>query len=541
MTTRRRNTPRVLYHMVRADFLERVRRYSFLLTLAFAVYLGYAAFSGGIIMRLDEYRGIYNSAWLGSLMGLVGSLFLSLVGFYIVKNSIQRDQDTRVGSVLATTPMSKTFYTLAKTASNFAVLASMVLVMAAATLLMQFLRAEDPHIDFCALLSPLVFLGLPTMAFTAALAVFFETLPVLRSGMGNIIFFFVWTALLVAPATQVFDRNGPVPTTGYLADFSGIVSTLGQMQAQVRRTDPAYNGGASLTLGDTQAPPAKRIVWTGLQWRPALILGRIAWSALAVVVALLASIFFHRFDPAREWGRSKKSKPPATAAPETEMQPERIATAQSSAAHLSPLPQTSRGIPFLRLVAAELRLMLKGKRWWWYIVAAGLSIAGLLAPMDAARGGVLVAAWVWPILVWSPMGSREARHSTGSLIFSSARALSRQLPAVWCAGVLVAILAGGGVGLRLLLAGDGHGFAAWLAGALFIPSMALALGVWSGSSKAFEAIYIVWWYLGPAHHTPGLDFMGATPASSTPATYALAAVVLLAVAYWGRRARLGYA
>ena len=30
------NQARVLYHMVRADFLERVRRYSFLLTLAFA-------------------------------------------------------------------------------------------------------------------------------------------------------------------------------------------------------------------------------------------------------------------------------------------------------------------------------------------------------------------------------------------------------------------------------------------------------------------------------------------------------------------------
>jgi hypothetical protein len=35
--------------------------------------------------------------------------------------------------------------------------------------------------------------------------------------------------------------------------------------------------------------------------------------------------------------------------------------------------------------------------------------------------------------------------------------------------------------------------------------------------------------------------MGTTPASSNPVNYALAAAILLAVSYWGRRARLGYA
>jgi len=95
--------------------------------------------------------------------------------------------------------------------------------------------------------------------------------------------------------------------------------------------------------------------------------------------------------------------------------------------------------------------------------------------------------------------------------------------------------------IRLLFAADWHSFAAWLSGALFIPTRALALGVWSGSSKAFEAIYTVWWYIGPAHQIPGLDFVGTTPASSSPGIYALATIFLLAVIYWGRRTRLGYA
>jgi MYXO-CTERM domain-containing protein len=91
------------------------------------------------------------------------------------------------------------------------------------------------------------------------------------------------------------------------------------------------------------------------------------------------------------------------------------------------------------------------------------------------------------------------------------------------------------------MSSDRRSVAAWLAGALFIPSLALALGIWSGGSKTFEAIYVAWWYIGPAHQIPGLDFMGTTPASSSPAAYSMAAALLLVAAYWRRRQSLGYA
>ena len=91
------------------------------------------------------------------------------------------------------------------------------------------------------------------------------------------------------------------------------------------------------------------------------------------------------------------------------------------------------------------------------------------------------------------------------------------------------------------MAADWYSFAAWLAGAFFIPSLALALGIWSGGSKTFEALYITWWYAGPAHQIPGIDFMGTTHASSSPALYTVVAGLLVAAAYWRRRQSLGYA
>jgi hypothetical protein len=45
------------------------------------------------------------------------------VGFFVIKNAVERDRRTGVGQILATTPISKLQYTLGKTLSNFAVLA----------------------------------------------------------------------------------------------------------------------------------------------------------------------------------------------------------------------------------------------------------------------------------------------------------------------------------------------------------------------------------------------------------------------------------
>ncbi len=324
-------------------------------------------------------------------------------------------------------------------------------------------------------------------------------------------------------------------------DVTGFSVLARNMQAVLKGIDPTYKNGISLTLS-TNGPPANEVfLWSGVDWTPQVILHRLLWVGAAPGLALLAALFFHRFDPAREiWNWARKSKAamhggveelPATLTPSSHVSP----------GHLTPITRSDANTRFGHLVGSELRLMLKGQRWWWYLGAAGLLVAQLASPTADARAGVLLAAWLWPILIWSPMGSRESRYATQSLIFSSPRALYSQLPALWTAGVLVALLTGGGSGIRLLLAGDWRGVLAWAAAALFIPSLAVALGVWSGSSKFFEALYTVWWYMGPLHHTPGLDFMGITPDSSRPVWYLLAALALLAASYWGRRVRLAYA
>ena len=55
-------TARIIYHLARADFLERVRRYSFLVMLGLVVWLGYPAAMGNLVLSVPpDYRGEFNS------------------------------------------------------------------------------------------------------------------------------------------------------------------------------------------------------------------------------------------------------------------------------------------------------------------------------------------------------------------------------------------------------------------------------------------------------------------------------------------------
>lgn len=514
----------MLYQMVRADFLERVRRYSFLLTLAGALYLGYSVATERMwVVVGDGYRGVYNSAWIGAVMAVCSSAFLSLIGFYVVKSSVARDSETRVGQILAATPMRKSFYAVAKMASNFAVLASMVVVLMIAAAIMQIVRSEVHGFSLWKLWAPFLLIALPAMAITAALAVLFEMLPVLNGGVGNIAYFFLWaTSLALSVQEQAID-----PT--------GIQLLFKSARAALLRVDPSQPTRFSVTVGGERA--TRTFLWSGFDWTTQIVLVRLAWILVAIAVALLASIFFHRFDPARQLWKTK-SKSQASAATNGEAAAATPTRRSTQPVQLTLLASTRSSFRFFTLVIAELRLMLKGQRWWWYGGAAGIVIGSLASPVEYSRGAWLLAAWIWPVLLWSQMGTREARYNTWALIFSSQGALQRQLPALWTAGVLVTWMMGAGVGVRILLAGDSQALLAWIVGGLFIPSLALAFGVWSGRSKAFEALYTAWWYVGPLHHLPGIDFAGTTANSATPAVYLSAAAVLLLAAYAGRRARV---
>jgi hypothetical protein len=483
-------TARLLYHMAHADFQERSRRYSFLATVAGAVYFGYLINAGDVNLTIQNQRGILNSAWVGTLTALSAGLLMPLFGFYLVKDTIERDRQTRVGEILAATPLGKAAYTCGKALSNFLFLSVIVLILGAAGLLLQMLSGEDRHLDLVAFLGPLVGLALPPIAVVAALAVLFESIRWLRGTLGNVVYFFLWTALIAASIQS--PTLDPVGWNLVQTSLHQKVTTLAPL-VPGQREESSFNIGPHMNI-------QKTFHWSGIDWTAHAIGQRLVVLAVALSVALVAALFFSRFDPAKEGGRAPKPKPEGA-----------IARAEGKHRRRISLPVWSPKNPFLALVAAELRLMLQGRIVWWYLVAAGLFIASAVSPMEAVRAGLLPVAWLWPLALWSGMGAREKRFGTRDLVFSGPRSAFYTGTAIWTAGVLVAAGTTAGVGIRLLVTGQNAGFLAWLVGCLFIPALAFGLGTISGSSRLFEVVYLLLWYIGPMNHVPALDYMGVTP------------------------------
>src|SRR5574339_708328 len=190
------NSMRVIYHVARAAFLERVRRYSFLVMLGLVILLGYQTVIGNVRLQLGEYRGEFNSAWIAGMMSIIATFFLGWFGFYLVKGSVARDRETGVGQIMATTPMSRPAYMLGKWISNFAVLMAMVVILMIIGLVIQLISGESTQIDLTVYLAPFLYIVMPLMALVAAVAVLFEVIPFLSGGFGNLVYFFGFVMLI---------------------------------------------------------------------------------------------------------------------------------------------------------------------------------------------------------------------------------------------------------------------------------------------------------------------------------------------------------
>jgi len=511
------NSVRVIYHLARADFLERVRRYSFLAMLGLIVFLGYQVAIGNMTLQLGQYRGEFNSAWVGALMSVNATFLIGWFGFYLVKGSVARDRETGVGQIMATTPLTRPLYMLGKWLSNLAVLIALVAVLALAGIVLQFWKGESTQINLATYLAPYLFIALPFMGLVAAFAVLFEAIPFLQGGFGNIVYF---VAFIISIPLSMENL------TGKFAVFEpmGIGILEQDMGVAVRTVYPDYNGDFSLG-------PAEEVLntftWTGVHWTPDLILARFSFIGLAILLTLFAALFFDRFDPSRSKPRRTKS---------TASSPDLIAAAPPPAlasVHLTPLAASANRFSFFNVLLAELKLLLKGQHWWWYAIAGTLIIVCIANPSETTRQIILPLAWVWPVLVWSAIGNREIHNNVQQMTFSSASPLWRQLPAQWLAGFIVTLLIGIGALLRFLIDGDTTGLLALLSGAIFIPSLALASGVWSGTSKLFEILYISIWYIGPLNKVLELDFIGANN-NGRPEFFIPVSMALIAFAILGR-------
>ncbi|OUC95568.1 hypothetical protein [Streptosporangium minutum] len=474
--------------LIWGDVLDRVRRPVYAVVLLAAVGLGYLAApmagSHWTIVDVGGYRGVYNSAYIGVVTALAGSLWLTLGGFYVVRDGIQRDARTGVGELLAATPLRNVRYLAGKFAANLLLLASMLAALAVTSVVMQLARGESYAVDPVALLKPFVLVALPLLALTAAFALLFESVPLLRGGIGNIVWFCVSLVVMLGGQSAALGAFGVHPVVRSLAE--GV------------RTKGEFSLG--LTYVDR---PLRTFEWHGAALGWGFTGARLLLVAVAVAVAVLPALWFGRFDPARGVGR---------AAPVGQA----VVHVGGAGFAFSGLTAVARGSAAGRLLVGETRILLRGVSRWWWLVVGGISAAALAAPVN-----LLPVLWVLPVLIWSRLGAQRTENGLDGLL-AAYPAASGRMWVEWLSGVALTAACGLAPLVRLAVSGDWDGVGGWAGGVLFVPALALALGTLTRTHRAFQALYLPLWYAA-VNGIGAFDYMG----TCRPLVFALTAGLLL--------------
>ena len=489
--------------IVYADFLLRFRRVSTLvcfLALSAVAYLWVPPPSSGrALIVVDGHRALYNSGAVGIATASLGMIFVGLFGYYFVANTIRRDLVTRCGIIVASTPMRTAEYLCAKFLGNLAFLVTFLGGFMLTSMAMVLARGEAP-------LEPIVFirqyllLTPPAMIFVSAVAVFFESIPLLAGKFGDVLYFFVWVGCFsFVVADQV--KGGQV-SWAHFFDMSGFGFLIGQMR-QTMHTE-------SLAIGASPFNPhSAPIVIAGLTLPRAWILPRLASLGLPLLLLPVATLCFHRFDPTRTGRLGEKSRRNWIGRFQALFKPisrRVIALLQP----LVPAPSFARALwldALLTLTLSPLAL----------IALIGSVLLGLLARPEISLPIIL------PVLaiIISDIATRDSR--AGTIINLRAVPLLREHFVWWKLGS-AAILSVLFCGTSILVAAarTPERFSMMCVGIFFVVAVAIALGILTSNPKAFIAGFLTFTYVvvNDRGATPLLDYAGSY-GSATHATATL--------------------
>jgi hypothetical protein len=212
--------------------------------------------------------------------------------------------------------------------------------------------------------------------------------------------------------------------------------------------------------------------WHGFTPGAGFLLTRLVLVLIAVALALLPVLWFPRFDPARV----REQKAPASGrawpgwAPPSQtagiVRDERAPTRYDAPKGLPSTPARPGGAPGVRLLVGEVRILLQGiPRWWWLGVAVLAVVAQTVTPVTGVTRILLPLAWIWPVLIWSRLGTQRHEYGVEAILgaYPTAR---RRVAAEWAAGLLLTAVAGIGPALRLVTGSDRQGMVHWISGAL---------------------------------------------------------------------------
>ncbi len=475
--------------IIKSDYLQRTRSYAFLITLCISLAVAYSFIpppgANYSTIRIGEYQGFYNSAWIGYVTAIMASIFLSLVGFYLVNGTIKNDMESKIGQIIASTRVSNFKYLFGKTISNFLVLLTIALIIFIMSILLFFMYNDRFSFDFLQFAKPYLVITIPSLFFIAAFAVLFEVLLSRKSVVQNILFFFLFSFMLIfesGDSNQLhFDVFGSKIVT---TQMENTINELLEKDSQTQLTLGYILGNVSNT---------KHFVFNGVDFPFWFILSRLCLMILGVLLLLITSTFFHRFK-GKELYLQKRSKT-------------KLTTIATNDVDISKLPNASVSFGILSLLKIEFLLLIRsGNKWLWLLNVLGI-LALCFAPLSFAHQMVLPVLWFLQVNRWSSLVTKERIHNTHFFTFASYKPINRLLFAQFLSGISLAVLLAMPLIFRYIVLFDFLHVTSIVIGGIFIVSLAVLLGVLSRGKKLFEVLFFMITYTN-INGIPFTDYFG---------------------------------
>jgi len=435
-------------------------------------------------IRLGEFKGVYNSAWIGNTLAMLNVSFLPLILFYFLRGSIQRDASSRRGEIYVATQLRKFDYLMGKAVSNLVVALLIVAWMTCTAFFMQLWIGEDVSINIAQLMLPQLIHVLPMLLIVSMITLVFDAVPALRASLGNITYFFLASAGLVLLSY----------------DISGIDYVISQMKAQILETHgvqvESINIGISTVSKDAVSIP---FVLNGISYKeyPDTSIGYIIASSLVLFTIAWLSFNMNAL-LARSSNEGSRSRLAKIFSEVTAFAPRLNRIIHASAAHSV----------FLNVTRQEFLLLSTSKSPYLWLSLCILWLAQCFVSVSLLLSAVLPAVMLLAALVISSLGQREKAHDTQGFLINGPLLMKVQYPSMLAAGVMFLLLITLPSMLRLGLMYEFYAIALLMTGFLCTVSAAILLGTLSGSNKAFEIAFVIVWYMGPISHFTYLDFIG---------------------------------
>lgn len=503
--------------IARADFQERSRRFSFMAMIALALF---AAFwfvprnDGKLQIMAIEPELIMqagNSSWIpvSSAWGL--GFFLPLIGFFYLRGMIGFDERSGVSQLIMSSPVGRLWYLAGKFAAGTLSLYCFAAVVLAGSFVMMLWHFPGQLLTPAEFLTPFTFL-LFTLPFCVVMVIFFECTYFLRGALGSFIYVVMFFTFLILGVTII--ENGGTGQEWFIRafDLSGTIvisqnietvmqEQIGQPLVQIM----FLSSGVTSTYG-------RQLVFHGLPITLADVRGYSGMAGAGLVLMLLSAPVYRLTQGlagAKLLKVTKKgSKNNAVVSVES--------SPTSPAVKVTYRPAMMSGRRIMSGILAECRLLLAGKPLMWWMVGLGGMIACVFVEINIVQVYLQPLLMLWFVNIYSAMGSREYRHDFLKNIAVLPNGRMKQIIFCWLSGIILTAVLAAAVMLRQWAAGQTGAAFAGLAGVIFLPSLALFLGEYTKTSRAFEMIFIIISYL-IMNDMQAVMYMGKTSAQGVAA------------------------